>query len=87
MSLADQKGGLGADEAPVVLELGFAEVTGQDGVDHALSPVQVLLQLSSVFGLAKEERALVIKGVLRKRKTNTYIYISSLFIYFKITCQ
>lgn len=66
--LADEEGGFGANEAAVVLQLGLREVAGEDGVDHALPPLQVLLQLLSVVGLAKDHRALVKEGVLEGRK-------------------
>lgn len=65
LPLAHQQRGFGADEAAVVLELRFAEVAGEDGVDDALPPVQVLLQLAGVFGLTEEQRALVMEGVLK----------------------
>lgn len=71
--LANQKGGLGADEAAVVLELRFGEVAGQDGVDHPLPPVQVLLQLPGVFSLTEEQRALVMEGVLNGDETTKYL--------------
>lgn len=69
LALANQERGFGADEAAVVVELCFGEVAGQDGGDSALPPVQVLLQLPRVFGLTKEQRTLVMKGVLRKRRS------------------
>lgn len=68
MALANQKGGFGADEAAVVLELRFGEVAGQDDVDHTLPPVQVLLQLPGVVSLTEEQRALVKEGVLKRRR-------------------
>lgn len=71
VALADQEGGFGADEAAVVAELGFGEVARQNGVDHTLPTVQVLLQLPGVFGLEEEQRAFVMKGVLRTTKTKT----------------
>lgn len=64
VALADEQGGFGANEAAVVPQLGWREVAGQDGVDHALPPLQVLLQLLSVVSLAEERRALVEEGVL-----------------------
>lgn len=69
MSLADEEGGFGADEAAVALQLRFCEVAGEDAVDHALPPLQVLLQLLSVVGLTKDHRALVKEGVLKREKT------------------
>lgn len=70
VALANQKGGFGADEAAVVLELWFGEVAGQDGVDHTLPPVQVLLQLLGIVSLTEEQRALVKEGVLKRRQQN-----------------
>lgn len=52
----------------VVLQLGFAEVASQDGVDHALPSVQVLLQFPGILRLAEELRALVNQGVLGETK-------------------
>lgn len=63
MSLANQKGGFGADEAAVVLELRLGEVARQGGLDNTLPPVQVLLQLPSVFSLTEEQRAFVVEGL------------------------
>lgn len=68
VALATQKGRFGADEAAVALELRFGEVAGQDGVDHTLPPVQVLLQLPSIIGLTEEQGALVEEGVLKRRR-------------------
>lgn len=70
VALANQKGGFGADEAAVVLELWFGEVARQDGVDHTLPPVQVLLQLLGIVSLTEEQRALVKEGVLKRRQQN-----------------
>lgn len=67
MASANQKGGFGADKVAVVLKLRFSEVAGQDGMDHPLPPVQVLLQLPCVFSLTEEQRAFVMEGVLRRR--------------------
>lgn len=71
---ADQEGGFGADIAPVVLQLGFGEVAGKNGVDHPLPPVQVLLQFPGIFSLTEEQRALVMKGVLPKNTEWTKAY-------------
>lgn len=68
VSLADEEGGFGANKAAVVLQLGLREVAGEDPVDHALPPLQVLLQLLSVVRLAKDHRALVKEGVLDGKK-------------------
>lgn len=68
MALANQKGGFGADEAAVALELRFGEVAGQNDLDHTLPPVQVLLQLPSIISLTEEQRALVEEGVLTRRR-------------------
>lgn len=54
VSLADEEGGFGADKAAVVLQLRLGEVAREDAVDHALPPLQVLLQLLSIVSLAKE---------------------------------
>lgn len=79
MALANQKGGFGADEAAVVLELRFSEVAGQDGLDHALPPVQVLLQLPSIISLTEEQRAFVLEGVLKgSRQKNIYQFTQNL---------
>lgn len=75
MALATQKGRFGADEAAVALELRFCEVAGQDGVDHSLPPVQVLLQLPSIIGLTEEQGALVEEGVLKRRSIDRGILI------------
>lgn len=72
MSLAYQKGGFGADKAAVILELRLGEVAGQDDVDHALPPVQVLLQFPGVVSLTEEQSALVKEGVLKRRRQNVY---------------
>lgn len=72
MALADQEGGFDADKVAVVTELGFGEVAGQNGVDHTLPTVQVLLQLSGVFGLEEEQRSFVMKGVLRTTKNHEF---------------
>lgn len=81
MPLANQKGGFGADEVAVVLELRFGEVAGQDAVDHALPPVQVLLQLPGVFGLTEEQRALVMEAVLRGRRQLSIYQLTYNLIY------
>lgn len=69
MSLADEEGGFGANKATVVLQLRFCEVAGEDAVDHALPPLQVLLQLLSVVSLTKDHRALAKERVLKREKT------------------
>lgn len=66
--LANEKGGFGADKVAVVLELQFSEVTRQDGVDHPLPAVQVLLELPSVVSLTEEQRTLVKEGLLKRRR-------------------
>lgn len=63
---ADQEGRFGADKAAVVLQLSFGEVAGKNGVDHSLPPVQVLLQFPGIFSLTEEQRALVMKRLLKK---------------------
>lgn len=68
VSLADEERGLGANEAAVVLQLRLCEVAGEDGVDHTLPPLQVLLQLLRVVRLAKHQRALVKEGDLKGKK-------------------
>lgn len=81
MALANQKGRFGADEAAVVLELRFSEVTRQNGVDHPLPSVQVLLELPSVVSLTEEQRTLVKEGLLKRRRqhkfTQTSVYTES----------
>lgn len=74
----DQKGRFGADEAAVVLELRFSQVAGQDAVDHALPPVQVLLQLPGIFSLSEELGAFVMEGVLRRRRQNMILLTTRL---------
>lgn len=89
VALTNQKGGFGADEAAVVLELQFGEVAGQDGVDQVLPPVEVLLQLQGVFSLTEEQRAFVMEGVLsRRRQQNSYQFTQNLVYhqYFSYSC-
>lgn len=80
--LANQKRGFGADEATVVLKLRFGEVAGQDGVDHALPPVQVLLQLPGVFSLTEEQRAFVMEGILKKRRQINYYQFTQNLVHY-----
>lgn len=54
VALANQKGGFDADVTLVVTQLRAAQVTRQNVQNHSLAPVQVFLQLASVFLLTAQ---------------------------------
>lgn len=57
--------GLGLDEAPVVLQLLGRQLTGQEGGDHVLSPVQVILQIFGVLPLFAQQTVAAVQRLLR----------------------
>lgn len=57
--------GLGLDEAPVVLQLLGRQLTGQEGGDHVLSPVQVILQVFGVLPLLAQQTMAAVQRLLR----------------------
>lgn len=57
--------GLGLDEAPVVLQLLGRQLTGQEGGDHVLSPVQVILQVFGVLPLFAQQTVAAVQRLLR----------------------
>lgn len=69
VSLADEEGRFGANEAAEVLQLRFCEVSGEDAMDQALPSFQVLFQLLSIVSLTKDHQALVKEGVLKRDKS------------------
>lgn len=56
--------GLGLDEAPVVLQLLGRQLTGQEGGDHVLSPVQVILQIFGVLPLFAQQTVAAVQRLL-----------------------
>lgn len=53
--LADEERGFVLDEAPVLLQLDLRQVFGQECGDHALTPLQVVLQVLGIFPLFTQE--------------------------------
>lgn len=53
--LADEQRGFVLDEAPVLLQLDLRQLFGQQCGDHALTPLQVVLQVLGIFPLFTQE--------------------------------
>lgn len=53
--LADEERGFVLDEAPVLLQLVLRQLFGQERGDHALTPVQVVLQVLGIVPLFAQE--------------------------------
>lgn len=79
VALLNQQGGFDADVTLVVVQLRAAQVTGQNILNHSFAPVQVFLQLTSVFLLTAQLLPLQLQWFLQ-RHTNTHAHIKILFI-------
>lgn len=66
--LPDEQRGLSLHEAPVVLQLLGGQLTRQEGGDHVLSPVQVILQIFGVLPLFAQQTVAIVQRLLRKEK-------------------
>lgn len=62
--LTYEQRGLGLDEAPVVLQLLGRQLTGQEGGDHVLSPVQVILQIFGILPLFAQQTVAAVQRLL-----------------------
>lgn len=67
--LPDEQRGLGPDEVPVVLQLLGGHLAGQEGGDHALSPVQVILQIFGVLPLFAQQTVAAVQGLLSTERS------------------
>lgn len=75
--LPDEQRGLGLHEAPVVLQLLGRQLAGQEGGDHVLSPVQVVLQIFGILSLfAQQTVATVQRLLMGERERETQLLIS-----------
>lgn len=62
--LPDEQRGLGLHEAPVVLQLLDRQLARQEGGDHALSPVQVVLQIFGILSLFAQQPVATVQRFL-----------------------
>lgn len=77
VALSYQQGGFDADVTLVVVQLRAVQVTGQNILNHSLAPVQVFLQLTSVFLLTAQLLPLQLQRFLQG---HTQTHIKILFI-------
>lgn len=62
--LTYEQRGLGLDEALVVLQLLGRQLTGQEGGDHVLSPVQIILQIFGILPLFAQQTVAAVQRLL-----------------------
>lgn len=62
--LPDEQRGLGLDKVPVVLQLLGRQLAGQEGGDHVLPAVQVILQIFGILSLFTQQTVAAVQRLL-----------------------